>query len=109
MIATAWNKLYGDHVRGFKTLFVINSFDGSKDYLLSDRLFKLIGDSMVSFRKKTDWIRNSCLLSGCDKELIPHKGIKRKIQEGYDFLDFVSPDDAQEDDYQNLFDNLFKS
>ena len=24
-------------------------------------------------------------------------------------LDFTCPDDAQEDDYQNLFDNLFSS
>ena len=51
MIATAWNKLNGDLIRAFKTLFLINSFDGSKDYLVSDRLFKLIGDSTVSFRK----------------------------------------------------------
>ena len=52
MIATAWNKLNVDHTRAFKTLFVINSLDGSEDYLESDRLFQLIGDSMVSFREK---------------------------------------------------------
>ena len=28
---------------------------------------------------------------------------------GYELLDFVCPDDAQEEDYQNLFDNLFRS
>ena len=43
------------------------------------------------------------------KKLIPPKGIKRKNQGGYELLDFVCPDDSQEDDYQNLFDNLFKS
>ena len=52
MIAAAWNKLNVDHTRAFKTLFVINSLDGSEDYLESDRLFQLIGDSMVSFREK---------------------------------------------------------
>ena len=52
MIATAWNKLNVDHTCSFKTLFVINSLDGSEDYLVSDRLFQLIGDSMVSFREK---------------------------------------------------------
>ena len=52
MIATAWNKLNVDHTCSFKTLFVINSLDGSEDYLVSDRLFQSIGDSMVSFREK---------------------------------------------------------
>ena len=52
MIATAWNKLNVDHTRSFKTLFVTNSLEGSEDYLVSYRLFKLIGDSMVSFQKK---------------------------------------------------------
>ena len=37
MIATAWNKLNVDHTRVFKTLFVINSLDGSDYYLVSDR------------------------------------------------------------------------
>ena len=27
----------------------------------------------------------------------------------FELLDFVCPDDAQESDYQNLFNNLFKS
>ena len=52
MIAAAWNKLNVDHTRAFKTLFVINSLDESEDYLVSDRLFQLLGDSMVSFREK---------------------------------------------------------
>ena len=46
------------------------------------------------------------------KKLIPqfeNFPLKRENQEGYDFLDFVSPDDAQGDDYRNLFENLFKS
>ena len=43
------------------------------------------------------------------KKLIPPKGIKRKNQGGYGLLDYVCPDDSQEGDYQNLFDNLFKS
>ena len=42
------------------------------------------------------------------KRLIPPKGIKGKNQ-GYKLLGFVCSNDAQEDDYQNLFGNLFKS
>ena len=109
IIATAWNKLNVDHTRAFKTLSVTNSLDGSEDYLVSDRLFKLIGDSMVFFRKKLIESEIPASLPAVVKKLIPPKGIKHKNQEGYELLDFVCPDDAQEDDYQNLFDNLFKS
>ena len=109
IIATAWNKLNVDHTRAFKTLSVTNSLDGSEDYLVSDRLFKLIGDSMVFFRKKLIESEIPASLPAVVKKLIPPKGIKHKNQEGYELLDFVCPDDAQEDDYQNLFGNLFKS
>ena len=109
MIATAWNKLNVDYIRAFKTLFVTNSLDGSKDYLVSDRLFKLNGDSMVSFQKKFIESLIPASLSAVVKKLIPPKGIKRKNQKGFELLDFICPDDAQEDYYQNLFDNLFKS
>ena len=76
--------------------------------LVSNKFFKLIGDSMVSFRKKLIESEIPASLSAVVKKLIP-KGIKGNNQEGYELLDFVCPDDAQEEDYQNLFDNLFKS
>ena len=41
--------------------------------------------------------------------MIPPKAVKPKYQEGYELLDFVCTYDAQEDNYQNLFDNLFKN
>ena len=109
MTATAWNKLNVDHTRAFKIFFVTNSLDGSQDYLVSDILFKLIGDSVASFRKKLIESEIPASLPAVVKKLIPPKGIKRKTQNGYELLDFVCPDDAQEDDYQNLLDNLFKS
>ena len=77
--------------------------------LVSNKFFKLIGDSMVSFRKKLIESEIPASLPAVVKKLIPPKGIKHKNQEGYELLDFVCPDDAQEDDYQNLLDNLFKS
>ena len=109
MIATAWNKINVDHTRAFKILFVTNSLDGSEDYLVSDRLFKLSGDSMVSFQKKLIESEIPPFLPAVVKKLIPPKGIKRKNQEGYELPDSVCPGDAQEDGYQNLFGNLFKS
>ena len=89
MIVTVWNKLNVDHTRPFKTLFATNSLDGSEDYLVSDRLFKLIGDSMVSFRKRLIESEIPASLPAVVKKLIPPKGIKRKNQEGYELLDFV--------------------
>ena len=99
MIATAWTKLNVDHTRAFKTLFATNSLDVSKDYLVSDRLLKLIGDSMVSFQKNLSESENSASLPAVIKKLIPPKGVKRKNQDGYELLDFVCPDDAQENHY----------
>ena len=64
---------------------------------------------MTSFRKKLIESEIPASLPAVVKKLIPPKGMKHKNQEGYELLHFVCPDDAQEDDYQNLFDNLFKS
>ena len=41
------------------------------------------------------------------RKLIPPKGIKRKNQEDYELIDFACPADADEDNFQNLFDNFF--
>ena len=35
--------------------------------------------------------------------------IKRKNEKGYELLEFFFPDDAQEDDFQSMFHNLFRS
>ena len=76
--------------------------------LVSNKFFKLIGDSMVFFRKKLIESEIPASLPAVVKKLIPPKGDKGNNQEGYELLDFVCPDGAQED-YQNLLDNLFKS
>ena len=34
----------------FKSLFVTNALDGSEDYLVSEKLFCLIGTDMLSFQ-----------------------------------------------------------
>ena len=38
--------------REFKSLFVTKALDGSKDYLVSNKLFALIGDEMIDFWKE---------------------------------------------------------
>ena len=83
MIFAVWNKLNVDHTRVFKTSFVTNSLDGTKDYLVSDRLFKFIGDSMVSFQKNLIESEISASLAAVVEKLIPPKEFKRKNQEYY--------------------------
>ena len=44
MLVSAWNKVEVDTKAAFKSLFVTSALDGTEDYLVSDRLFHLIGE-----------------------------------------------------------------
>ena len=52
MAVKASRKVDESFTEVFKELFVTNKLDGSEDYLLSDKLFALIGNEMKEFRKK---------------------------------------------------------
>ena len=45
MLLAAWKETDVDFTSVFKKLFVTNKFDGSEDFLVSDKLFFLIGDA----------------------------------------------------------------
>ena len=47
----ALGKVSVDYERAFKQNFVTNGFNGSKDFLVSDRLFRLVSEDMIKFRK----------------------------------------------------------
>ena len=51
MLLLVWETLEIDTKRKFKSLFMTNTLEGSQDYLVSDKLFALIGDEMVDFQK----------------------------------------------------------
>ena len=51
MLLQALERLWIDSKREFKSLFVTNALSGSEGYLVSDKLFALIGDEMVDFWK----------------------------------------------------------
>ena len=85
MLANAWRALMVDSTKAFKNLFVTNAFDGSGDYLVSDKLFRLIGVRMLEFRTELLVKRVPKFLAGAVKQLIPPKGIKRNF-EGSEFL-----------------------
>ena len=90
MLLQAWETLEIDTIREFKSLFVTDALDGSEDYLVSDKLFVLIGDEMVDFRKEL-MSRNSVKtlkVKEVIRYLIPPKGVKQKANvEGSELLD----------------------
>ena len=53
MLLQVWRTLEIDTKREFKSPFVTNSLDGSEDYLVSHKLFALIGDEMADFQKES--------------------------------------------------------
>ena len=90
-----------DFLQIFKKLFVTNKLDGSEDYLVSDKLFSLIGNEMKDFRDsllKSDVPNN---LKTIVKQLIPPKGIKRNF-EGFELLKYM--DSLGDDNDENKSD-----
>ena len=88
MLLKAWELLDVDTEREFKSLFVKNALDGSEDYLVSDKLYALVGNEMVKFRTELMTSRPAKTLKEVIRKLIPPKGVKRKgNDEGIELLD----------------------
>ena len=71
-----------DYAKEFKCLWITNALDGSEDYLLSERVYKLVGTRMIDFRNqlmKTASPKNRKQLL---KMITPPKGVKQKDAEG---------------------------
>ena len=77
MLLQAWETLEIDTKREFKSLFVTNGLDGS-DYLVSDKLFALVGNEMVDFWKELMSYNFVKTFKEVIRNLIPPKGVKRK-------------------------------
>ena len=41
-----------DHAKEFKSFWVTNALDGSENYLISERVYKLVGTKMIDFRNQ---------------------------------------------------------
>ena len=101
MLMSSWDAITTDFSQVFKKLFVTNKLDGSEDYLVSDKLFSLIGNEMKDFRDsllKSDVPNN---LKTIVKQLIPPKGIKRNF-EGSELLEYM--DSLGDDNDENKSD-----
>ena len=62
--------------------------DRSEDYLVSDKLYALVGNEMAKFRTELMTSRPAKTLKEVFQKLIPPKGVKRKgNDEGIELLD----------------------
>ena len=71
-----------DYAKEFKNLWVTNALDGSEDYLVSERVYKLMGTRMIDFRNQLMKTAGPKNLKQLLKMITPPKGVKRKDAEG---------------------------
>ena len=72
MLLVPWEKLQIDSEKKLKLLFITIALDASEDYLVSDKLYALIGEEMLK-RFKEVW--NVWTLKEVVRKLIAPKGI----------------------------------
>ena len=89
MLLDSWKEIDVDFKGVFKRLFVTSNLDGSEDFLVSDKLFSLIGDDMLDFRRKLLQSELPANLQAVIKKIIKPKGIRRKNVEGSELLDYM--------------------
>ena len=70
--------LQKDYAKEFKSLWVTNALDGSEDYLVSERVYKLARARMIDFRNQLMKTASSKNLKQLLKMVTPLKGVKRK-------------------------------
>ena len=88
MLLGAWKETNVDFNTAFKKLFVTKT---------SDKLFSLIGDDMLEYRRQ---LLNSEVpgnLQTVVKKLIPPKGVRRKNIEGNELLDYMEGEPTIDD------------
>ena len=76
-----------DNNKAFKSVWVTNSLNGSEDYLVSDRPFSLVGESMREFRNTLMTTSAPKTIIELVRKIIPPKGIKRKNAIGAELCD----------------------
>ena len=97
MMSRSWESMVIDEERAFKTLFVTNAFDGSEDYLVSDKLFQLVGPQLVEFREKLKKSKSPKSFQALLRQIIPPKGIRPKNLEGSEMFDCEDVDEDEND------------
>ena len=95
-----------DNVVIYKRNMMTLALDGSEDHLTSRKLFDLVGNEMVSFRKELLKNSSPANLKGLRSVIIPPEGVKFKVSpippdKGMELWDGDYIDDNDEDTEQN--------
>ena len=100
----------------FKSVWVTNSLDGSKDYLVSDKIFGFVGDCMRQFRNEMTAKPPPNTVKEVIRSLIPPKGIKRgkniegsELFDGEEIAEEEEEEDEDEDEEEIDADQLFQA
>ncbi|KAK7467855.1 hypothetical protein BaRGS_00036926, partial [Batillaria attramentaria] len=78
MLVESWNSLEVDANQALKSLFVNNALDGSEDHLVSEKLFDLVGNTIVDFRDQLLREQPPKNVRDLMKTITPPKGVRRK-------------------------------
>ena len=71
-----------DYAKEFKSIWVINASHGSQDYLISERVYKLVGTRMIDFRNQLMKTASPKNIKQLLKLITPPNGVKWKDAEG---------------------------
>ena len=101
-----------DTYAAFESVWVTNSLDGSEDYLVSDKMFGLVGDSMRQFRNEMTVKPPPKTVKEVIHSLIPPKGIKRgkniECSELFDAEEIEEEDEDEHDEKKSRPIDFFK-
>ena len=65
-----------DKTSAFKSVWVLNALDGSENYLISNRIMRLVGTSVQAFREELMSKPCPTTIKEVIKDIIPPKGVK---------------------------------
>jgi hypothetical protein len=93
MLCESWQALDIDPKLALKNVFVLNALDGSEDFLVSDKLFELVGREIVDFRREMMQTPPPKTVQELVRMITPPKGVRRKAN---DVQDVLPPDEGRE-------------
>ena len=116
MLDVAWKSVLGrvDVDDRFKALWVTNNFDGSEDFLVSQKIMDLVGTEMIEYRKRLMEKESPKTLKQLISKIRPPKGVRRKGEgnkpwdEGIEMSDCegdVMEDEAEGNDVEEEVEN----
>ena len=111
IVTQANDALKIDKASAFKSVWVSNALDRSEDYLVSDRIMRLVGTSMQDFREELKSKPCPTTIKVVIRGIIPPKGVKRTNNvEGLELFDGDENDgkpgqsESEDEEDESIFD-----